>query len=447
MDKASSRASVDLPFRALLWAVALALSAQIGLSAEVQKLSFNRDIRPILAENCFACHGPDSAARKADLRLDKREVAVKAGAIVPGKPDESEMIHRVLSDDKDEMMPPASLHRQLKPAQKEKLKAWIASGAEYQQLWSFIAPVRPTLPPVKNSAWVRNPMDRFVLAGLEREGLQPAAEADRRTLARRVSLDLTGLPPTPETVEAFVNDRSPNAYEKLVDQLLASPHWGEHRARYWLDAARYADTNGIHIDAYREIWSYRDWVIEAFNRNMPFDQFTVEQLAGDLLPQATDEQKIATGFNRCNITTGEGGAIDEEYRVFYARDRTETTSRVWMGLTAGCAVCHDHKFDPLPQKEFYSLTAFFNNTPQPALDGNMKDSPPVIFVPGTAEDRKLWHTLEGQVTDIKTKIDARKVRARRIQQMACRTGKENACRQGARGRTSLSRPLQRRQGP
>ncbi len=194
----------------------------------------------------------------------------------------------------------------------------------------------------------------------------------------------------------------------MVDQLLASPHWGEHRARYWLDAARYADTNGIHIDAYREIWSYRDWVIDAFNRNMPFDQFTVEQLAGDLLPQATDEQRIATGFNRCNITTGEGGAIDEEYRVFYARDRTETTSRVWMGLTAGCAVCHDHKFDPLPQKEFYSLTAFFNNTPQPALDGNMKDSPPVIFVPGTPEDRKLWDTLEGRIADSKKQIAARK---------------------------------------
>ena len=392
--------------------MALALPAQLGQSAEVPKLTFNGDIRPILAENCFACHGPDSAARKADLRLDKREVAVKAGAIVPGKPDESEMIHRVFSDDKDEMMPPASLHRQLTAAQREKLKAWIAGGAEYQQLWSFIAPVRPALPPVKNAVWVRNPIDRFVLAGLERQGLQPAPEADRRTLARRVSLDLTGLPPSPETVEAFVNDRSPKAYDKLVDQLLASPHWGEHRARYWLDAARYGDTNGIHIDAYREIWSYRDWVIDAFNRNMPFDQFTVEQLAGDLLPQATDDQRIATGFNRCNITTGEGGAIDEEYRVFYARDRAETTSRVWMGLTAGCAVCHDHKFDPLPQKEFYSLTAFFNNTPQPALDGNAKDSPPVIFVPGTPEDRKLWQTLEGRIADVKNQIAAHKKTAR-----------------------------------
>jgi hypothetical protein len=371
-------------------------------------LSFNRDIRPILAENCFTCHGPDSAARKADLRLDRREVAVKAGAIMPGKPDESEMIHRVFSDDKDEMMPPASMKRQLTAAQKDKLKAWIAAGAEYQPLWSFIPPVRPALPAVKSLGWVRNPIDRFVLAGLERQGLQPAPEADRRTLARRVSLDLTGLPPKPDVVEAFVNDLSPNAYEKLVDRFLASPHWGEHRARYWLDAARYGDTNGIHIDAYREIWSYRDWVIDAYNSNLPFDKFTVEQLAGDLLPEATDDQRIATGFNRCNITTGEGGAIDEEYRVLYARDRTETTARVWMGLTAGCAVCHDHKFDPLPQKEFYSMSAFFNNTPQPALDSNAKDTPPVIFVPSTPEDRTLSRKLEGQIAEDKKQIAARK---------------------------------------
>jgi hypothetical protein len=395
-----------------LASLAMSFFVPSAQSAEVQKLSFNRDIRPILAENCFTCHGPDSAARKAELRLDKREVAVKIGAIVPGKPDESEMIHRIFSDDKDEMMPPASMHRQLTAAQKEKLKAWITAGAEYQPLWSFIPPVRPALPPVKNMGWIRNPIDRFVLAGLEQQNLQPAPEADRRTLARRVSLDLTGLPPLPETVESFVSDRSPNAYEKLVDQLLASPHWGEHRARYWLDAARYGDSNGIHIDAYREIWSYRDWVIEAYNRNMPFDQFTVQQLAGDLLPEATDDQRIATGFNRCNITTGEGGAIDEEYRVLYARDRTETTARVWMGLTAGCAVCHDHKFDPLPQKEFYSMSAYFNNTPQPALDGNAKDSPPVMFVPATTEDRKLLGELKTRIADSKRQIADRKKTAR-----------------------------------
>ena len=406
--------SPGIGFDARLLAIAsiVLFSARGGVAATISKPSFNRDIRPILAENCFACHGPDSAARKADLRLDRREVAVKAGVIVPGKPDESEMIRRVFSDDKDEAMPPASIHKQLTAAQKEKLKAWIAAGAEYQLLWSFIPPVRPALPAVKNAAWVRNPIDRFVLAGLESHGLQPAPEADRRALARRASLDLTGLPPSPEMVETFVNDRSPDAYEKLVDQLLASPHWGEHRAHYWLDAARYGDSNGIHIDNYREIWSYRDWVIEAFNRNLPFDRFTVEQLAGDLLPDAEDEQRIATGFNRCHITTGEGGAIAEEYLVLYARDRTETTARVWMGLTANCAVCHDHKFDPLPQKEFYAMSAFFNNTPQPGMDGNMKDTPPVIFVPGTLEDRKLWHTLETQIADAQKQIGARKQSSR-----------------------------------
>ena len=279
----------------------------LGLRLEAaEKPTFNRDIRPILAENCFACHGPDSAARKADLRLDRQEAAVKAGAIVPGKPDESELVHRVFSTDSDEMMPPSSTHKRLTAAQKETLKAWIAAGAQYQLLWSFFAPVRPALPAVKRGDWARNPIDRFVLAALERRGLSPAPEVDRRSLARRLSLDLTGLPPSPGEVEAFVNDKSPNAYEKLVEQWLASPHWGEHRARYWLDAARYADTNGIHFDNYREIWTYRDWVIAAFNENMPFDRFTVEQLGGDLLPQATDEQRIATGFNRCNITTNEG---------------------------------------------------------------------------------------------------------------------------------------------
>ena len=397
---------------AWLWAAALLWMLPACLATAAEKPSFNRDVRPILAENCFACHGPDSASRKADLRLDRRKVAVKIGAIVPGKPDESEMIHRIFASDKDEVMPPPSVHKQLTAAQKERLKAWIAAGAEYQPLWSFIPPLRPALPNVQNPGWVRNPIDRFVLASLEQHGLQPAPEADRRTLARRLSLDLTGLPPAVEMVEAFVNDKSPMAYEKLVDQLMQSPHWGEHRARYWLDAARYADTNGIHFDNYREIWSYRDWVIEAFNQNMPFDRFTVEQLAGDLLPAPSDEQRIATGFNRCNITTNEGGAINEEYLVLYTRDRTETTARVWMGLTANCAVCHDHKFDPLSQKEFYSLSAFFNNTTQAAMDGNVKDTPPVMFVAGTPEDRRRWKTIDGQIADLKKQLDARKQTAR-----------------------------------
>lgn len=388
----------------LAGSVSLLLSAP-AIAAD--KLQYNRDIRPILADTCFACHGPDSAARKADLRLDQRDMAMSSSAIVPGKPDESEMIARIFSDDPKEMMPPPKTNKKLTAAQKERLKQWVAEGAEYQKHWSFIAPTRPAVPTVKNQAWVRNPIDAFILAQLEARGLQPAPEADRRTLARRLSLDLTGLPPEPALVEEFVNDQSPDAYEKLVDRLMQSPQWGEHRARYWLDAARYADTHGIHFDNFREIWAYRDWVIGAFNRNMPFDQFTIEQLAGDLLPNRTLDQQVASGFNRCNITTNEGGVIAEEYLVLYTRDRTETTSAVWMGLTAGCAVCHDHKFDPLTQREFYSLAAFFNNTTQGAMDGNIKDTPPVLFVP-RAEDRPKWDQLAKDLAETKKQIEVRK---------------------------------------
>ncbi len=377
-------------------------------AADVQ---FNRDIRPIFTATCFNCHGPDSASRKADLRFDRRDDALKAKAFVPGKPDQSEMIQRVFSDDKDEMMPPPSAHMELKPAQKELLKQWVAAGAVYEPLWSFIAPKRPELPAVKNAAWVRNPIDRFVLAKLEHAGLQPAPEADRRTLARRLSLDLIGLPPTPEQVTEFLNDNAPDAYEKYVDRLMASPRWGEHRGRYWLDAARYADTAGIHYDTYREMWTYREWVINALNRNMPFDQFTIEQLAGDLLPDRTVDQQIASGFNRCNITTNEGGAIPDEYLVLYARDRTETAGAVFMGLTVGCAVCHDHKFDPFLQKEFYQLSAYFNNTTQGAMDGNRKDTPPVIFVPQGA-DRARLEELAVELPAVQKELEARKKIAR-----------------------------------
>ncbi len=378
---------------------------------EDRKIEYNRDIRPILSEYCFRCHGPDSASRKADLRLDRREEAVKAGAIAPGNLDESEIAARITSEDPDEMMPPPSSKKTLAADQKEALKRWIAQGAEYQPHWSFIAPKKPALPAVKNESWVRNPIDRFVLAKLEEMGLSPAPEADRRTIARRLALDFTGLPPKPEQVEAFVNDTDGNAYEKYVDSLLASPHWGEHRGRYWLDAARYGDTNGIHFDNFREMWTYRDWLIKAFNTNIPFDQFTIEQLAGDLLPNPTPEQRIASGFNRCNITTNEGGAIDEEYLVLYTRDRTETTSQVWLGLTAGCAVCHDHKFDPLSQKEFYELAAFFNNTTQNAMDGNIKDTPPIIFVP-MESDRTSWGLIGGQIAEASKKVEERKQNSR-----------------------------------
>ncbi len=374
-------------------------------------IQFNRNIRPILAENCLQCHGPDSASRKAGLRLDQRDAAIEMKALVPGKPEESELVARILSDDAEETMPPPATRKTLTAEQKTLLKNWIAAGAKYQPHWSFIAPQRPALPVVKNQGWGRNPIDRFVLAELEEHGLTPAAEADRRTLARRLSLDLVGLPPDPADVESFVQDNSPGAYERLVDKFLAMPAWGENRGRYWLDAARYGDTHGIHIDNYREMWAYRDWVIGAFNRNQPFDQFTIEQLAGDILPNRTLDQQVASGFHRCNITTSEGGAIADEYLVLYARDRTETTAQVWLGLTAGCAVCHNHKFDPITQREFYQFSAFFNNTTQAGMDGNVKDTPPTIVVP-QPEDRAQWEALAKESTNIKQQADARRKAAR-----------------------------------
>ena len=374
-------------------------------------LEFNRDIRPILAEYCFACHGPDSASRKGDLRLDMRDAALERKAITPRDISKSELIRRIESSDPDEVMPPPSTKKQITAEQKSLLRKWIDQGAEYQPHWSFLAPARPQIPAVKNAGWVKNPIDALVLAKLESVGLSPAPEADRRTLARRLSLDLIGLPPKADAVERFVADISPQAYEKFVDELMESPHWGEHRGRYWLDASRYADSHGIHFDNYREMWSYRDNVIAAFNRNTPFDQFTLEQLAGDLLPNRSLDQQIASGFNRCNITTSEGGAIAEEYLVLYDRDRTDTAAQVWMGITAGCAVCHDHKFDPLSQREFYELAAFFNNTTQNAMDGNVKDTPPIVVVP-LVEDRARFDALPAEIATAKQTIEARRQEAR-----------------------------------
>ncbi len=387
----------------------LALLTSTARAAE--GIQYNRDIRPILAENCFACHGPDSAARKADLRLDRREAAIESGALAPGKPGDSGVIARISSDDPTMVMPPPASHKTLSAEQKKLLAAWIEAGAEYQPHWSFIAPVRPAVPTVQDKSWPRSDLDNFILARLEAAGLRPAPEADRRTLARRASLDLTGLPPEPADVEAFVADPAPNAYERYVDRLLALPTWGEHRARYWLDLARYADTNGIHFDNFRENWAYRDWVISAFNRNLPFDQFTIEQLAGDLLTNRALDQLVASSFNRCNMTTNEGGAIAEEYLVLYTRDRTETVSQVWLGMTTGCAVCHDHKFDPFTQREFYELAAFFNNTTQAAMDGNIKDTPPIIVVPNV-NDREAWEKLPTQLAAAQQQMDSRRAEAR-----------------------------------
>ncbi len=334
--------------------------------AFAQEVSFNRDIRPILSNHCFKCHGPD--LKKGGLDLQTRDTALKprgerGPALVPGKSGESRLFERIASKDDSERMPPRG--KPLTPLQIAKLKAWIDRGAKYEEHWAYVKPVKKPLPSVKDQAWPRNAIDRFVLGRLEQENLTPAPEADRATLLRRVSLDLTGLPPSINDVDAFLNDLSPDAYEKAVERLQASPHYGEHQALPWLDQARYADTNGYEKDERRTAWAYRDWVIDAFNRDLPFDQFTIEQLAGDMLPGATLHQKIATGFHRNTMTNTEGGTDDEEFRVAAIVDRVNTTAEVWLGLTLACAQCHNHKFDPFSQKEYYQLFAFLNSTADP----------------------------------------------------------------------------------
>lgn len=339
-----------------------------------QKLEFNRDIRPILSVNCFPCHGFDEKTRQADLRLDVAESALAerdgVPAIVPGDPDSSELWRRVISDDEAVVMPPPDSRRSLTPDQKRTLRRWIEQGAPFSRHWSFIPPVKAAVPDVSNPRWPRNEIDYFVLSRLDAERLQPAAEAGGRTLARRLSLDLTGLPPSADEVEAFVADQSPHAYEALVDRLLASPHFGERMALDWLDAARYADTNGYSIDGGRHIWLWRDWVIHAFNTNLPYDQFLRDQLAGDLLPNRTESQLIATGFQRNNMNTHEGGTIPEENLTNYNVDRVRTLGEAMLGLTLGCSQCHDHKFDPITQRDFYQLFAYFNTLSDQGLDGN-----------------------------------------------------------------------------
>ena len=352
-------------------------------------------MRPILAANCFNCHGFDAGARKAKLRLDERDAALlpaKSGAraIVPGHPETSELLLRVT--DTADPMPPVETGKSLTPREVDILRRWIAAGAEYQPHWAFAPPVAHAAPAVRDERWARNDLDRFVLARLEREGLAPSPAADPARVLRRVSLDLTGLPPGPEELRAFLADPSPNAYERAVDRLLGSPAYGERMAVDWLDAARYADSNGYFRDNTRQIWPWRDWVIRAFNRNQPFDQFTIEQLAGDLLPAPSDEQRIATGFNRNHMVTGETGVIDEEYRVEYVADQIETTASVWMGLTLGCARCHDHKYDPITQADYYRLFAFFDRSVEKGLV-NPDDPPPVMIV-ATPEQKARLATLK-----------------------------------------------------
>ena len=360
----------------------------------------------------FRCHGPDSASRKADLRLDRREAAIESGAIVPGKPAESELVGEFTSTDADQVMPPAITAQD---AHRRSKRNCSSAGSRPAPNTSRTG--RSSRPPARRCRKCKTKPGRATRStisfwlGWKRPGCNRRPRPIAARLRDRVSLDLTGLPPAPEQVERSSPTRRPTPTSGYVDRLLASPQWGEHRGRYWLDAARYADTHGIHFDNYREMWSYRDWVIGAFNRNLPFDQFTIEQLAGDLLPNRTLDQLVASGFNRCNMTTNEGGVIPEEYLVLYTRDRTETTSQVWLGMTTGCAVCHDHKFDPLTQREFYELAAFFNNTTQGAMDGNVKDTPPIVVVPNDV-DRQPWDQLPAEITEAGKLVEARRAAAR-----------------------------------
>ena len=381
-----SACSQSSKIRTLVFVHLALLSARMVNAAD--RLSFNRDIRPILSDACFQCHGPDDKQRKAGLRLDDKESALKpaesgVAAISPGNVETSELIKRMISDDENLRMPPQGSGKTISPKQIELIKRWIAEGAEYQGHWAFIPPVRPELPKVATAKPENlNPIDAFIRSRLEREGIAHAPEADKTTLIRRVSLDLTGLPPTPADVDNFLSDKSSDAYEHVVDHLLKSPRYGERMAQQWLDFARYADSNGFQVDSSRYQWPWRDWVINAFNDNLPFDQFTIEQLAGDLLPNATRSQIVATGFNRNHRLNGEGGIIAEEWRVETVIDRVETTGMTWLGLTLNCCRCHDHKYDPITQRDFYQLFAFFNNVPESGtLQGESKNTDPVVAVP------------------------------------------------------------------
>lgn len=370
---------------------------------------FNREVLPILSNHCFACHGPDAQTREADLRLDEIPALLAAGGqtIVPGKSDESELIRRLSASEEDELMPPPEHKRPLSPQQITTLRRWIDAGARTAPHWAFAAPVRPVVPEVSRPAWVRNPIDAFVLKRLEQEGLAPSPAADRGTLLRRLSLDLIGLPPTPAELEAFLNDPAQDAYERQVERLLANQHYGERMALPWLEAARYADSNGFQQDGDTHQYVWRDWVVNALNNNMPFDQFTIEQLAGDLLPQPTHEQQIATGFNRCHLLNGEGGAIPEEQRNVIVFDRVDVTATNWLGLTMACAQCHDHKYDPITMRDYYSFFAFFNNVPEsgvPPGGGQYRIADPFIYH-GTPEQRTQLVELETRAKQLRQEYE------------------------------------------
>ncbi len=405
-----NRRDVADPLRSLPTCLVLAAIVWVSIlsgakAGESEPVRFSLDVLPILSENCFLCHGPDAKSRKADLRLDLKEGALRTvePIIVPGKSSDSELFERVASRDPDEQMPPPKSGKKLTSRQIDLLKKWIDQGAAWGKHWAFEPPARPRPPSVRNRSWPRNPIDEFVLARLETEGLSPSPRAGPTTLIRRLALDLIGLPPTPEDVDAFLASPVSRGVEALADRLLASPHYGERMAMDWLDGARYADTNGFQNDFARTMWPWRDWVIAALNRNQPFDQFLIEQVAGDLLPGANLSQRIATGFNRNNRTVTEAGSIDEEYRVENAVDRVETTATVFLGLTMGCARCHDHKFDPISQPEFYQFLGFFNSVKEQGVYTETRGNvPPLIALP-TARDQQRLRELDAAIGEAKAK--------------------------------------------
>ena len=371
------------------------------------RIDFNREVRPLLSDKCFACHGPDEGQRQAKLRLDTRAGAFadRGGyqVIVPGDRSKSKLFQRINHEQAIARMPPPAADRHLDQQEVDLLGRWIDQGADWQTHWAYVSPKSPPLPKVSDPTWPRKGIDHFILARLDQEGLQASPAAAKATLLRRVTLDLTGLPPTPRELDAFLADDSPDAYEKRVDQLLESPHYGERMAMQWLDLARYADTHGFHIDSERHMWRWRDWVIDAFNRNMPFDQFTIEQLAGDLLPNPTKEQQIATGFNRNHMINFEGGAVPDEYQTEYVIDRLETTASVWMASTVGCSRCHDHKYDPFKQREFYQFYAFFNGIPEKGLDGVAGNAMPLLPLPSDDQQQRL-EQLERDIAATEKKL-------------------------------------------
>ena len=443
-------AQMPLPFRRsmkrLLILSAVPLMLRVVVASAAEKVDFNYDIRPLISSKCYHCHGPDEKARKAKLRLDMRDDAIKEHesgvTIVPGDAQKSELIHRITTKDRDEVMPPPKEEHALSAHEIDLFRRWINEGAEYKPHWSFVKPVRPRVPEINAAGknLVRYPIDAFVLTKMALYDLKPSPEADRYTLIRRVSLDLTGLPPTPEETDAFVNDASADAYEKVVDRLLASPAYGERWAKMWLDLARYADSSGYGSDFVRlNVWPYRDWVINAFNRNLPFDQFTVEQIAGDLLPNPTTEQLVATEFNRNTMTNFEGGTIPEEFRVAAVKDRLSTTGEVWMGLTIGCAQCHSHKFDPISQTDYYRFFGVFNQSE----DANRRDDEPTMALP-TPEQTAKTAQLKEEIAAIE-KSNSRR-RHRRNSKRKRRLGKRRRPKRsiGSRSRRLRSRPKARR---